>query len=138
MQTIERTIITALLRDMRAAGYQPAAVWDSEEYVMAGKAGALEHFEADSAPDEITRALTDKEALDELDAVDAYTTLHFTRHNARTWGNRGVMIVLGNGEDVISDYHAPLEDSDEWDGAAEPFERIIEAIYDRISDGECA
>lgn len=147
MKTIERTIITALLRDMRAAGYQPAAVWDSEEYVLARADGTFllsnvwdngtiverpwgtQRYALGTEPIEIARPLSDEEVLVELDSVDADCTLHFTHHNATTWGNRGVLLIQGNDEDVISDCHCADD---------EPFEGVIEAIYERITKGELA
>lgn len=125
MKTIERVIITALLRDMRAAGYQPAAVWDGGDYVMARPDGSCGSREKAEVPARIVRALLDEEAFEVIDSVDD-CTLHFTNHNAQTWGNRGVMIVLGNGEDVISDYHSP---------SGEAFTTIIDAITGRLDAG---
>lgn len=128
MQTIERLMLTALLRDMRRAGYEPAAVWDGEEYVCARSANAadgVKSFPA-RAPKKIHRALTDEEALEAIDSVDE-STLHFTQRNAREWGNRGVLLILGNGQDVMSDHHCA-------DG--EPFGEIISAIWDKVQDGK--
>jgi hypothetical protein len=125
MKTIERLILTALLRDMRAAGYRAAAVWDGDEYNLAGSETEYSTVNRDGSPATIERALTDDEALFLIDSVDD-CTLHFTRQNADTWGNRGVFIVLGNDEDCISDYHAPKN---------EPFCDVITAIYDRVEKG---
>jgi hypothetical protein len=115
MQPIERAILIALLVDMRAAGYEPAAVWDGEAYLMAGgaeyKQKRMRMHSSQSAdtdaPDEITQPMTDDEVLDAVGSVDDPTTLHFTHHRKRTWGNRGALLILGNGEDIISDYHSP-------------------------------
>ncbi len=138
MQSIERHIIAALVRDMAAKGYKVAAFWDGEAYQMPGSDGAMTSFEAEprfhssqpteakGMPQTIKRAMTEAEALEAVNTVDE-GTLHFTHHHKRTWGNRGVFIVLGNGEDCISDYHAVER---------EPFCEIIEAIYDRISNGK--
>jgi hypothetical protein len=127
MQTIERVILSALLRDMRAAGYQPAAVWDGGEYVMACADGSVKSREHAEVPARIERPLTDAEALDAIASVDD-STLHFTHRNQQTWGNRGVLVILGNGEDVISDHHCAR-------GEGETFDAVIDAIYDRISNG---
>lgn len=112
MQTIERVIVRRLIRAMKAKGYRVAAVWDGEEYQMPGKDGNMTSLELDDAPDNITRPMTEREALESVDSVDE-CTLHFTHANAKTWGNRGALLVLGNGEDVIADYHCsdPLFDS---------------------------
>lgn len=131
MNTIERTIISALIRDMRAAGFQPAAVWDGEAYVMANgtfEQNSMRFHSSQSpdtdAPDNIERAMTDVEALAAIDSVDD-STLHFTHQNATTWGNRGVLLILGNGEDVISDYHC-------GDTA---FSAVVDGIYSRLNAG---
>jgi hypothetical protein len=133
MNTIERVIITALLRNMRAEGYQPAAVWDGGAYQMADdktyepdKLPMLSRKRNTAAPEEITRSMTDEEALRSIDSV-CECTLHFTHRNAKTWGNRGVLLILGNGEDVISDFH---------DAADEPFSEIINTIYNRVAAGQ--
>lgn len=128
MQTIERTILTALLRDMHAAGYQPAAVWNDGEYVL-GKGEqtiSLPPGSRKAFMDHIERPLTDAEALEHVDSVDC-STLHFTHQNATTWGDRGVFIVLGNGEDCLSDYHCPT---------GEPFASVIGALMSRLERGE--
>jgi hypothetical protein len=124
MQAIERQILIALLKDMRAAGYQPAAVWDGEQYVIARSDGDVMSIDskAGSGYERIARPLTDREALEAIDSV-CDSTLHFTHHNAETWGNRGVLLILGNGEDVISDSH---------DAKDEPFGEIIDAVCRRI------
>lgn len=136
MTTIERTIIAALIRDLNKAGYLPAAFYDGEAYQMASADGIVSYdIEPrilssqpckSAAPDEIFRAMTAAEAIAAVDSVDE-GTLHFTHRNARTWGNRGVMLILGNGEDVVSDYHCA-------DG--EPFSKVIEALYDRLNEGQ--
>jgi hypothetical protein len=125
MQTIERIIIAALLRDMRAAGYQPAAVWNDGDYVLADPFGRITSREPGDIADltHINRPLTDAEALEHIDSVEV-STLHFTHQNATTWGNRGVMLVLGNGIDVISDHHV---------AKGEQFGKVIEELCDRIN-----
>jgi hypothetical protein len=128
MNTLEKTILTALLRDMRAAGYQPCAVWTGEDYVMAdARGGTSEARNGSTRLDRAVRPLTDEEVFAVFADYDMATpTLHFTHLNRDTWGNRGVMIVEGNGEDIISDFHCA-------DG--EPFSPIIQAIYDKLSEG---
>jgi hypothetical protein len=138
VQTIERVIILALLKNMREAGYEPAAVWDGEEYVMAvGEAGEYRSFPAEprllssqptktTAPATIMRPLSDAIALRAIESVDE-STLHFCHRNARTWGNRGVSLILGNGVDVVCDYHS---------ATGEPFGEVVDAIADRIDKGQ--
>ena len=124
MRTIERVIITALLRDMRAAGYLPAAIWEGEGYTMAcGDVGCTESYARSKAPEEITRELTNTQVLTTLEEYDFDCTVHFTDKGARTWG-LGVLLILGNGEDVISDYHVN-----------EDLDRITDAISNRLDKG---
>jgi hypothetical protein len=126
MQAIERRIVLALVADMRKSGFEPAAVWDGEEYQMIGNAGHVRGFPSDDAHGHIRRALTDTEVLTAVDSVDD-STIHFTHQGATTWGNRGVYIVLGNGCDCISDYHC---------AESEPrFAAILEGISERIDAG---
>lgn len=133
MKTIERMILIALMRDMRKAGYEVAAVWTGDEYRMACPEGRVKNYAYDDnergmpvAPSKIIRSLTDVEALKEIDSVDQ-STLHFTHRNAKTWGNRGVLVILGNGEDVLSDFHATER---------EPFGKVIRNIYDKLNNGQ--
>lgn len=105
-EAIERAIIRKLCERMLLAGHRIAAVWDGEEYTLAGSlAAGTETYEAGNAPDRISAPLTLAQALDAIYAVDSICTLHFTRRDSDTWGNRGVMLVTGNGTDVISDHH---------------------------------
>lgn len=113
MQFIERVILGKLLAAMREAGHSPVAVWDGEEYQGAKATG-----DADVIGDK-PAIMSDKEVLAAVDSVD-FSTIHFTHRNTRTWGNRGVFVVLGNGEDVISDHHV---------AANEPtFQAVIDAL----------
>lgn len=121
MQNIEKFIIQRLIADMERAGYHVAAVWDGEQYQMVDAEGRP--ISLDRGPAHAKRAMSVAQALDSIDSVDD-STLHFTHKDASTWGDRGVLLILSNGEDVISDYHA---------GDA-VFESIIERIYDAISD----
>lgn len=133
MQAIERVIIKALLRDMREEGYLPAAVWDGGAYVMAH--GSFDEnsprFHSSQspdtdAPDLIVNPMTDEQVLEAIDSVDE-STLHFTRRNSREWGNRGVLLILGNGEDVISDYHV---------ANGESFGSVIDHLYTQLEAGD--
>lgn len=118
MKTIERYVITALMRDMRAAGYQVAAVHDGEGYWMS--TGWHKR-----APATIAEPVTDARALEAINSVDD-CTLHFTDQNSTQWGDHGVLIILGNGQDCLSNAHV-------YDN--EPFNIIIEAIYDKLNEG---
>lgn len=82
---IERVIIRRTIRELRKAGFVPVSVWDSEEYVP---------------------ATTACKVIEVLDSVDYNCTVHFApAADRKAWGNLGVMFVLGNGIDVISDHH---------------------------------
>lgn len=126
MNTLERTILTALIRNLGQHGYKVASVWDDGAYILGKADGTIESLE-DAGDSPIVRPLTVDEALDAVDSVDV-STIHFTYHNALDWGCRGIMVVLGNGEDCISDYHSPRD--------PEPFCQVIEEIYDKLNRGD--
>lgn len=86
-EKIERKIIRKMISELAKVGYTPKAVWDGEEYVDAE---------------------TTEQALDAIFAVDE-STLHFQAADGH-WGNLGVFLVGGNGNDVISDYHYHTKD----------------------------
>lgn len=90
---LEHAIVRHLLGTLRGAGFVPVCVWDSERYV---------------------RATTQEEVLNAIFEVDADVTLHFGRGGdpEGTWGAMGVMLVQGNGLDLISDWHSAPEDFD--------------------------
>jgi hypothetical protein len=115
VQPIEKRIIAALVADMRAQGHDPAAVWTGERYVMASGAELRDYLEGEQ-PGTIDRALTDAEIMATLDAYGG--SLHFTWRAFRcwflpllpagscaNWGRCGVLLALGNGREVITDYH---------------------------------
>lgn len=82
---IERAIVTALVAELADADYVPVKVWDGGEYVEATSVAQV---------------------LDAVFGVDE-STVHFApRGAADNWGKRGVFLVCGNGEDLISDHHA--------------------------------
>lgn len=82
---LERAIVRKLIRTLGVAGFVPRCVWDGGEYVD---------------------ARTEDAALEAVFAVDE-STLHFQRLFAKDddWGRLGVLLVCGNGEDIVSDYH---------------------------------
>lgn len=103
---VERAIIAKLCARLLLAGHRIAAVYDGEDYIMAGTIGHdTETYEQGDEPEHIAAPLKLEHALDAIYAVDSICTLHFTHKDSDTWGNRGVMLVTGNGSDVISDYH---------------------------------
>lgn len=123
MTGIERRIITALVNELRERGYQPAAFWDAGFYQLAdGK--QLSDYAASTAPP-ITKPLTMREVLAAVEST-GMGTLHFTEPCSGVWGNRGIFLVLGNDEDVVSDYHCKDEQ----------FSAAIERVCRRASAGE--
>ena len=115
---IEKAIVTRLVEDQAKAGFVPVAVWDGEEYAPWG----INHRESRDflAP----HALTVAEAIDAAFAVDE-STVHFApASDLSDWGSRGVFLVGGNGEDIISDYHARND----------AFVEAVEATCDSIEE----
>lgn len=98
---LEHAIARGLLRAMAAADFVAVAVWDSEEYVYAGKQSGSR-----KSPMGEPAAMTEAEVLDAVFAVDSNCTIHFAPASDRKeWGALGVMVIQGNGPDFISDYH---------------------------------
>jgi len=105
---IEAAILVALINNLSAAGFKPAAVCIDGEgaYVLAPKADGSDNILYEDLPAEISNPLTAAQVADLIfnvwDVVSP--TIHFTHQHKLTWGH-GVMVVLGNGEDFISDWH---------------------------------
>lgn len=91
---IERLIVGGLIDMALAEGWDLDSVYDSEEHI--------------ATP-------TKQEAMDAIFAVDD-STVRFRKNGSRL---RGVLIVLGNGDDVISDYSYPEADPEGWNGLME-------------------
>lgn len=129
MNTLEKTIITALLRDMQQEGYRAAAIWTGEDYVVAGQSGLIEiSRDAGGDGEPVARPLTEEEVFSVFTDYDMATpTIHFTHKGLMTWGNRGVMVIEGNGEDIISDYHV---------AEGESFGSVIDHIYAQLETGQ--
>lgn len=116
---IERAILVALIENLSAAGFKPAAVWTGEDYQRA------DGVEGDCGS--IDKPMTTAEVLKVFDDFDMLTpTVHFTHQHRLTWGNRGVMVVNGNGLDFISDWHA----------GDLMFDAVVTMVADAASDGE--
>ena len=95
---LEHIIIRVLVEDMAKAGFVPVSVFDGEEYVPELIGGAI--------PD----VMPIEEIIDAVYAVDDYPTIHFAPADGLgSWGNLGVLVVAGNGCDLISDYHCGNE-----------------------------
>lgn len=83
-QTRERTIVRGMVRQLKRAGWNP---------VRGHNGGDLEQ-----------RVLNEKAALELFDSADQ-TVLRFMRANVDRPGS--VLLIPGNGDDVISDYGGP-------------------------------
>ena len=103
---VEKLIIRRVVRELRLAGFVPVKVWDSEDYVD---------------------ATTAKAVIQVLYDVDASCTVHFApAADPAAWGRLGVLLVTGNGIDILSDWHcqnptfdAALERVCDWVNALE-------------------
>jgi len=121
MQLVEKIIICKLIEEMDTAGFVPVKFWDGEEYQTIT-------WKNDSQGDVL---VTQRElaCITAISTVDE-GTLHFASKFALdAWGNRGVLLILGNGEDVISDYHCGNPD---FSGAVE---RVYQFIEGRKNNG---
>lgn len=84
VRKIETAIVTALVEELKAAGYVPVKVYDGGEYVKAPDLAGV---------------------LEAVFSVDESTINFAPAGEPKKWGKLGVFIVGGNGEDCISDYH---------------------------------
>lgn len=115
---IEDAILTALLANLSAAGFKPAAVWTGETYQRA------DGVEGDCGV--IDKPMSTAEVLKVFADFDMFNpTVHFTEQHRLSWGRTGVMVVCGNGEDFISDWHC-------MDKA---FDAIVQTVADAAYDG---
>lgn len=84
IRIVEANVLLILLQQMKAHGWAAVRVWDGEEYVP---------------------VYTKYEVLSVVLDLDT-PTIHFAPiGKRRQWGNRGVMCVIGNGLDLLCDYH---------------------------------
>ena len=105
MRQTETQIVRALVRSLRAAGFDPVNFFDGEEYVPAE---------------------TEQAAIDAFLSVDD-GTLHFRNTQEprdKQSSSYGVLLVGGNGKDVIADWHCKND----------KFSAAIDAVLDDIDD----
>jgi len=96
MQLVEKVIVCKLIEELDSAGFVPVKFWDGEEYQTI-------EWKADSTV--TNKVQREKACIDAITSVDE-GTLHFApKSDLKGWGRLGVLLILGNGEDVISDYH---------------------------------
>lgn len=98
---LERRIVAGLLVTLRRAGMPCTSV--------------------DDGGDENVRVNTDQEALDAIFAVDV-AHIHVGELDEIGRGTHGIMLVLGNGEDILSD----------WSGGENAFSKLVDAFCDTI------
>lgn len=103
---LERRIVLGLIRSLKKSGFVPFRTWDGESFVYL--AGEVDAMKAVFAVDEIS--------------------LRFVPAGVRRAGARrcedaehGVLLVLGNGEDVISDWNYFDRDTDGFNAAMAAF-----------------
>lgn len=93
---LERGIVYALCKHLIAAGFAIKGVWDGEVF---------------------EKAETPKAAMEFIFNLDE-ASLRITKGKRE----HGVLLILGNGEDVISDYNYSEGDSDGFRAAMEAFD----------------
>lgn len=127
---IERAILKTLVQNLGAAGFKPAAVYIEDGlYIMPdAKTGKLKEYDRGTEPERITYAMTERQIEETLfEVYDTLSpTIHFTDKDRTTWG-LGVMVVVGNGEDFISDWHCGER--------AKAFDAIVETVADAAYNG---
>lgn len=99
---LEKKIVRRVIRSLRVAGYLATQVWNGDEYV---------------------KVFTEQETLDAVFAVDD-ATVHFDGGKGDNNWAHGVYFVLGNGRDVISDYHC----------GDEKFAKVVDGLSDWASE----
>lgn len=116
MQNVEKRIITALIEACELAGFVPVKFWDSGEYQdVTWKANSVGPT---AEQQRIESSITCVDSVDE-------GTLHFApKSDLGAWGQRGVLLILGNGIDIISDWHC-------GDSA---FDHAVESVAMRSED----
>lgn len=82
-QALEKKIVRGTIRRLKEAGFLATQVWDGGEYV---------------------KVRTEEEVLEAVFSVDD-STVHFDGGKGENKHSHGVLFILGNGCDVISDYH---------------------------------
>lgn len=105
---VERAIIKALIAFLDGYGFKPTFVFDGEENV---------------------KCSTAEKAIEAITAVDE-SWLHFKAGKgvlgAGARKDHGVYLILGNGEDVISDWRYSDGDADGFNKAMDAFTAMID------------
>jgi hypothetical protein len=88
---------------MAAAGFVPVCVWDTEEYIWSPLTAPAAKRNALHARPPVP--LTQQEVLYAVFGIDGGPTVHFApTTRLQDWGAHGVMLVPGNGRDLIADH----------------------------------
>lgn len=100
---IERRIVWNLIAKLKAAGFTAVAVYDGEEYTAATDAQAAMEliFNLDEASLRVIRSVDAEAYAADPDSVNEH----------------GILLVLGNGEDIISDWNYSADDADGFNAA---------------------
>lgn len=123
---LERAIISALIRHMNRRGWSVSNVWNGEthEYTQTIE----QAVDAVFAVDEASLRFVQTEKLDAYNAERKVSERPASREadsnhiGGDYWDDEhGVLLVLGNGEDVISDWNFHDGDEDGFDAAMGKF-----------------
>jgi hypothetical protein len=134
---LERRIVKALIRHMSAAGFSVSNVFDSGvHYFPATIEGVLDAvFAVDEASLRFVQtsklAAYDKaRKVNERPSQQDYDGFHI----GGEWGKaeHGVLLVLGNGEDVISDWNYFSDDRDGFNAAMAAFDQEKAISYEAL------
>lgn len=103
---LERRIVANLIFHMQANGFRVHSIWDGEEFTG---------FPATEQPaDALKRAM---ELIFNLDEV----SLRFVNREFDDDDEHGVLLILGNGQDIIADWNYFGDDRDGFNRAMEEF-----------------
>lgn len=113
---LERRIIAALIAHLKRNGFSVVGVWDGEEFTKASN--AKEAMEAIFNLDEASlRVITEGFNREEHEK-----TRNFKSRNAFADNEHGILLVLGNGVDIISDWNYFKDDRDGFNAAMDAFD----------------
>lgn len=130
---LERAIVAALIAHMRKAGWVVSRTWDGEEYCFPRTDAQVLNAVFDLDEVSLRFVQTHKRAaFDRVHAVSREAhkpkgltvlgELHGGIGGEWDDGEHGVLLVLGNGEDIISDWNFTEGDPDGFDRAISAFD----------------
>lgn len=116
---LERLIVASLISHMAEKGFLVTGVWDGEDFHEANNAkSAMEAVF--SLSDEASLRFVLAEGFDR-EKHEKQRVITVKNRNAYAPKEHGVLLVIGNGEDIISDYNYFKEDSDGFDAAMKEY-----------------